>query len=142
MHWRWRAVRCWRAGRPRRMQGLRWRGWRCAPACATSCRAPWGRWRCRGRSCGCLCDWRARMGRGGRVVRLGGALLGWGGGMVGVPRRLARTDGEGGADGAAGALDLAARITRESAELLGLQPGLAVQALCKATAVRVERAAK
>ncbi|GAA4422802.1 TOBE domain-containing protein [Acidovorax lacteus] len=29
------------------------------------------------------------------------------------------------------------RITRESAELLALQPGLAVQALCKATAVRV-----
>lgn len=39
-----------------------------------------------------------------------------------------------------GADDLATRITRESAELLGLQPGLAVQALCKATAVRVERA--
>lgn len=36
---------------------------------------------------------------------------------------------------------LASRITRESAELLGLQPGLMVQALCKATAVRVERAA-
>lgn len=36
---------------------------------------------------------------------------------------------------------LSARITRESAELLGLAPGLAVQALCKATAVRVERAA-
>jgi molybdate transport system regulatory protein len=34
---------------------------------------------------------------------------------------------------------LASRITRESAELLGLQPGLAVQALCKATAVRVMR---
>lgn len=34
---------------------------------------------------------------------------------------------------------LASRITLESAELLGLQPGLAVQALCKATAVRVER---
>src|SRR6218665_3940990 len=57
--------------------------------------------------------------------------------IVRVPLRLARTDGAGGADGA---LDLAARITRESAELLGLQPGLAVQALCKATAVRVERA--
>lgn len=40
---------------------------------------------------------------------------------------------------AAGAVSLAARITRESAELLGLQPGLAVLALCKATAVRVER---
>ncbi len=35
---------------------------------------------------------------------------------------------------------LAARITRESAELLGLAPGLVVQVLCKATAVRVERA--
>ncbi|MFY3382691.1 TOBE domain-containing protein [Paracidovorax sp. MALMAid1276] len=35
---------------------------------------------------------------------------------------------------------LASRITRESAELLGLVPGLVVQALCKATAVRVERA--
>ena len=34
---------------------------------------------------------------------------------------------------------LAARITRESAELLGLQPGMPVQALCKATAVRVAR---
>jgi molybdate transport system regulatory protein len=38
-----------------------------------------------------------------------------------------------------GAAFLAARITRESSELLGLQPGLPVQALCKATAVRVER---
>jgi molybdate transport system regulatory protein len=36
---------------------------------------------------------------------------------------------------------LVSRITAESAELLGLQPGLAVLALCKATAVRVERAA-
>ena len=36
-------------------------------------------------------------------------------------------------------LRLAARITRESAELLGLQPGMPVQALCKATAVRVVR---
>ena len=43
---------------------------------------------------------------------------------------------------ALGSAALAARITRESAELLGLQPGLAVQALCKATAVRVERATK
>ncbi|CAN7552566.1 TOBE domain-containing protein [Acidovorax sp. Leaf78] len=41
----------------------------------------------------------------------------------------------------AGATVLASRITRESAELLGLQPGLVVQALCKATAVRVERRA-
>src|SRR6218665_3710708 len=46
-----------------------WRGWRCAPACATSCRAPLGRWRCRGRSCVCLCDWRARMARVVRMVR-------------------------------------------------------------------------
>ena len=51
--------------------------------------------------------------------------------IVGVQLRL-------GADGAGGAV-LASRITRESAELLDLQPGLAVQALCKATAVRVER---
>ena len=36
-------------------------------------------------------------------------------------------------DGAA----LASRITRESAELLALTPGLAVIALCKATAVRI-----
>lgn len=45
-----------------------------------------------------------------------------------------RLEGEG-----AGAVSLASRITRESAELLGLQPGLLVLALCKATAVRVER---
>ncbi|WP_225978924.1 TOBE domain-containing protein, partial [Paracidovorax cattleyae] len=36
-----------------------------------------------------------------------------------------------------GDLRLFARVTRESAELLGLQPGTAVLALCKATAVRV-----
>ncbi|MBY0409928.1 MAG: LysR family transcriptional regulator [Burkholderiaceae bacterium] len=36
-------------------------------------------------------------------------------------------------------LRLSARITRESSELLGLQPGLLLQVLCKATAVRVER---
>lgn len=41
-------------------------------------------------------------------------------------------DGQEGADG-----ELAARITRESAELLGLAPGLGLLALCKATAVRV-----
>lgn len=35
---------------------------------------------------------------------------------------------------------IAARITRESAELLGLHDGLPVLALCKATAVRVVRA--
>ncbi len=34
---------------------------------------------------------------------------------------------------------MAARITQESAELLGLQAGMTVIALCKATAVRVER---
>lgn len=34
---------------------------------------------------------------------------------------------------------MAARITQESAELLGLQVGMTVIALCKATAVRVER---
>ncbi len=41
-------------------------------------------------------------------------------------------------DGAAAqaGLSVQARITRESAELLGLAPGLPVQALCKATAVR------
>ena len=38
----------------------------------------------------------------------------------------------------AGAL-LVSRITRESAELLALQPGLPVLALCKATAVTVQR---
>lgn len=35
---------------------------------------------------------------------------------------------------------VAARITRESAELLGLAEGMAAIALCKATAVRIERA--
>ncbi|QTD44524.1 TOBE domain-containing protein [Ottowia testudinis] len=38
----------------------------------------------------------------------------------------------------AGGGELASLITRESAELLGLTPGLAVLALCKATAVRIE----
>jgi molybdate transport system regulatory protein len=38
------------------------------------------------------------------------------------------------------ALPIAARITQESAELLGLAEGMAAIALCKATAVRVERA--
>lgn len=50
-----------------------------------------------------------------------------------------RLEGDGTVNDAAGAVSLASRITRESAELLGLQPGLAVLALCKATAVRVER---
>lgn len=36
---------------------------------------------------------------------------------------------------------ITASITRESAELLGLQPGLALLALCKATAVRIYHAA-
>lgn len=57
--------------------------------------------------------------------------------IVGVHLRLG-ADGAGAATGA-GSAALASRITRESAELLGLQPGLPVQALCKATAVRVER---
>lgn len=38
---------------------------------------------------------------------------------------------------AASGLEVFARITRESAELLGLRSGVPVQALCKATAVRV-----
>lgn len=42
-----------------------------------------------------------------------------------------------GADRTASALRLAARITQESAELLGLAPGLPVLALAKATAVQV-----
>jgi molybdate transport system regulatory protein len=50
-----------------------------------------------------------------------------------------RLEGDGAVGDVPGAVALAARITRESAELLGLQPGLAVLALCKATAVRVER---
>jgi molybdate transport system regulatory protein len=58
--------------------------------------------------------------------------------IVAVHLRLGNaSDGDGAAMGVPAAL--AARITRESAELLGLQPGLAVQTLCKATAVRVER---
>ena len=39
---------------------------------------------------------------------------------------------------AAGGAELASLITRESAELLGLESGLPVLALCKATAVRVQ----
>lgn len=42
-----------------------------------------------------------------------------------------------GAGGAVAGLAVCSRITRESAELLGLRPGLPVQALCKATAVHV-----
>ena len=59
--------------------------------------------------------------------------------IVGVHLRLEGNGTVGAVADAAGAVVLAARITRESAELLGLQPGLAVLALCKATAVRVER---
>ncbi|WP_432417478.1 TOBE domain-containing protein [Comamonas flocculans] len=44
--------------------------------------------------------------------------------------------------GPGGALALQARLTRESAELLGLAAGLAVQVLCKATAVQVYPAAQ
>ena len=44
-----------------------------------------------------------------------------------------------GGTGAAQALALTARITQESAQLLGLAPGLPVLALCKATAVQVGR---
>jgi len=40
-----------------------------------------------------------------------------------------------------GALRALSRITRESAQLLGLAPGLPVQVLCKATAVRVQACA-
>ena len=49
----------------------------------------------------------------------------------------------GAANGAAAGISMQARlvsrITRESAELLALEPGLAVLALCKATAVTVQR---
>lgn len=44
------------------------------------------------------------------------------------------------ASGAGTQAQLSARITRESAELLGLAPGVPVLAMCKATAVRVTRA--
>lgn len=42
---------------------------------------------------------------------------------------------------AAADVSLHARITGESAQLLGLRPGVAVQALCKATAVQVQAVA-
>lgn len=62
--------------------------------------------------------------------------------MLGQIVRVHLQIGQNNAAGSGGTLPhLASRITRESAELLGLQPGLAVQLLCKATAVRVERAA-
>lgn len=45
-----------------------------------------------------------------------------------------------GADASAQALAVCSLVTRESAELLALQPGVPVLALCKATAVRVAAA--
>lgn len=62
--------------------------------------------------------------------------------IVGVHLRLGWSHGGLGEGGGVEPAALASRITRESAELLGLQPGLALQALCKATGVRVERAAR
>ncbi|MBU0747657.1 MAG: LysR family transcriptional regulator [Gammaproteobacteria bacterium] len=59
--------------------------------------------------------------------------------LVWVHLRLGLGDEAAAATEAKAPAALASRITLESAELLGLQPGLAVQALCKATAVRVER---
>ncbi|MBS0293481.1 MAG: LysR family transcriptional regulator [Proteobacteria bacterium] len=47
-----------------------------------------------------------------------------------------------GAGTAASELAVFSRITRESAELLGLRAGMPVQALCKATAVRVQPLAR
>ena len=65
-----------------------------------------------------------------------------------LPCTVARLESEGARDpmvravlvlaGGDGATELASLITRESAELLGLAPGLPVLALCKATAVRVQ----
>ncbi|SFM22096.1 TOBE domain-containing protein [Variovorax sp. OV329] len=62
-----------------------------------------------------------------------------------LPARIEQLEGSGpvvrvglrlGQDG-----HIAARITQESVQLLGLAPGMAVIALCKATAVQVSRAA-
>lgn len=62
-----------------------------------------------------------------------------------LPCRVARLDSAGRGDplvrvvlALPGGGELAALLTRESAQLLGLAPGLEVLALCKATAVRVE----
>lgn len=62
-----------------------------------------------------------------------------------MPCTVARLDSDGARDpmvravlAPAGGGELASLITRESAELLGVAPGLAVLALCKATAVRVQ----
>lgn len=62
------------------------------------------------------------------------------GAVVRVHLALAVPQAGGSAPIAAGQAALTARITRESAELLALAPGQPVQALCKATAVRVLRA--
>ena len=65
-----------------------------------------------------------------------------------LPCRVARLESDGARDPLVRAVlaladggELASLITRESAELLGLAPGLPVLALCKATAVRVTSAA-
>lgn len=60
-----------------------------------------------------------------------------------IVRVVMRLDGHGAEPAAIARVGdrIAARITRESTELLGLRPGLPVIALCKATAVRVERLA-
>ena len=62
-----------------------------------------------------------------------------------LPCRVVRLESDGARDpmvravlALAGGGELASLITRESAELLGLAPGLPVLALCKATAVRVQ----
>lgn len=62
-----------------------------------------------------------------------------------LPCTVARLESDGARDpmvravlAPTGGGELAALITRESAELLGLTPGLPVLALCKATAVRVQ----
>ena len=61
-----------------------------------------------------------------------------------LPCSVARLDSAGPGDplvrvvlSLAGGGELASLVTRESAELLALQPGLSVLALCKATAVRI-----
>lgn len=68
--------------------------------------------------------WISALERSGPVVRVRMALM--------------DGDGEGKEEGEGDTL--AARITQESAELLGLAEGMGAIALCKATAVQVERA--
>ncbi|MFC5609711.1 TOBE domain-containing protein [Variovorax soli] len=62
-----------------------------------------------------------------------------------LPARVQQLEGSGPAArvwlGLGGEGRIAARITQESVQLLGLAPGLPVIALCKATAVKVARAA-